>query len=67
MMRRFSRRASAVSQSITKGARFWYACTARPKPSQPASAGDSSASVERKIVEWLEANADRPAQDVGRQ
>ena len=33
----------------------------------PASPGDSKASVERKIVEWLEANADRPAQDVGRQ
>jgi len=33
----------------------------------PVSATDTKASVERKVVEWLEANADRPQQDVGRQ
>jgi hypothetical protein len=33
----------------------------------PVSSDDTKASIERKIVEWLDANADRPAQDVGRQ
>jgi hypothetical protein len=33
----------------------------------PVSADDTKASVKDKIVEWLEANAERPPQDVGRQ
>ena len=33
----------------------------------PVSSDDTNASVKEKIIEWLEANADRPAQDVGRQ
>ena len=33
----------------------------------PVSDDDTKASVSEKVVEWLDANADRPEQDVGRQ
>jgi hypothetical protein len=40
--RRPALRAVSASQSTTNGQRFWYACTARPKPFQPASEGSAN-------------------------
>ena len=38
-----------------------------PITSFPAHPGDGPEAVREKVVAWLEANADRPAEDVGRQ
>jgi hypothetical protein len=38
-----------------------------PVTSIPAQPDDGAEAVRRKVVEWLEANAGRPAADVGRQ
>ena len=37
-----------------------------PVTSFPAPDGEGSGEVREKVVAWLEANADRPATDVGR-
>jgi hypothetical protein len=38
-----------------------------PVTSFPATDGEGSGAVREKVVAWLEANAERPAGDVGRQ
>ena len=38
-----------------------------PVTSFPAEAGEAMGAVKEKVIAWLEANADRPASDVGRQ
>ena len=38
-----------------------------PVTSFPAQAGEGADAVREKVLAWLEANAERPAADVGRQ
>jgi hypothetical protein len=38
-----------------------------PVTTFPADPGDGTGTVHQKVIEWLEANASRPAMDVGRQ
>ena len=38
-----------------------------PVTSFPADAADGPGEVKQKVIAWLEANASRPASDIGRQ